>query len=174
MYAGAIRVREGFAGVPAAATARAQADQLVQDAFTRLDTAINKLASIGWFSTDYTVPLYRTQAADLRAYYAKVETYTPGYYSDPAAQRWFITRVTQLAEQVDASAQRASVSFWDGFWTNLGQRYVELLQGVPTAREILDWSRWVVPTVAIAVVAVVLAPVIGALARGRTLRGAKK
>jgi hypothetical protein len=58
--------------------------------------------------------------------------------ADDSQVKYWFTSATLLGEQMEAEAAFRSVSWRTGFFEALGRRYVEMLDGLPTAKEALQ------------------------------------
>lgn len=148
--------------------AEAQIRELVEEAFRRLTSAITQLLQKA--PDDPQTKLYVTQLADKRAQWARVDA---DFFGDRPRQIRFVKSIEAFGEAVKATTERVGVGFWDGFWTSLGQRYVQMLDGLPTLKGTLSALSWIVPGVAILAVLIVLGPEIkawSAVGRSRASR----
>ena len=82
--------------------------------------------------------------------------------SDDSQVRYWFTSATLLLEQIDSEAALRNASWSQGFGEALGRRYLEMLDGLPTAKEALGAGVSVAASTATSAVALaVLAVAVG-------------
>ena len=104
--------------------------RVVGEGFARLSTALSKLAAV---APDYeNLPVYTQGLANLKAEWSRVDD---AFFADRSRVERFFGKITPFAEQIKAATEKNQVSFWDGFWENLGKRYTEILAGIPSVKK---------------------------------------
>lgn len=135
----------------------AELQKLYGEALNRVDKAIKDLEqAAGWFQSSEDkakIALYKRQAADNRRQYnewnaLKGEEWVKTWSNTEGLKRRFQSMI-YFAEQIQASAAIAKVSFWDGFWERLGKNYMDLLAKFPTPKDVFAAIPWVVGGIAL-------------------------
>lgn len=146
---------------------RAQISQLVERALDDLQKAIITYAADYAHDTDQA-QLFADQLGRFEAQWSRVDD---AWFARDELVRGFFEQLRAFARQVDAAvASTDAGSFWDGFWESLGTRYVQMLDELPTPREVftvVDRTSQQVPMILFAAVAIVALYYLGPVARRR-------
>jgi hypothetical protein len=153
------------AGLANLGARREQISTMVERALDDLAQAINVYAADYAHDSD-TAQLYADQLARFEGQWSRVNDV---WFSRDDLVRSFFEQLRAFARQVNASiASTEQGGFWDGWWESLGTRYVQILDGLPTGREVLraaEGATQALPSILWAVVALAALYYLGPVAR---------
>lgn len=136
--------------------------RLVGEGFARISDAVTKLSRVA--PEEPNLPVYIGGLERLKAEWSRVDD---AFFADKARVTRFLAKIPPFADQVRATTEKNNVSFWDGFWENLGRRYTEMIAALPSPRELISAARWIVPALAVLAVVVIFGPEIKAALAAR-------
>lgn len=148
-------------------SSRQQVADLVEAAFARLTDDVEQLVE-----TDATHPdtLLAVQQLDGRRI-AWEQADKDVFFADQAAQLAYLRQLHAFAEHLEAILASRGVSSWDGFWDGFLGRVDELggrvADAVPTPKDVLDASKWIVPSLVVLAALWLFGPELRALLRSK-------
>lgn len=124
--------------------------KLANEATQRSEAALRDLAKYKSSEPNYQVwvDLVARDRARLTSWQADPKMAYQAFTNRDTADR-FIKGQEATADMLRAATTKHGISFWDGFWENLGKRYVEMLNNLPTLKDTLNMVPWIVAGIAL-------------------------